>query len=227
MERRLVEPVTATRQRAIPAQPAGITGLAAPPLEERAGAVTFGSAGPRPVVPCRQTESAKGCRDIRCSGASGESSRIFRRGGQPTDYPVEAAHPPKETNSFAACIGLGGNVELTGCRRFLRQRHGEPCRHVCDSSRLHRLFGRAPIIAHPGRAPAPPLAGVGPMRSGVANAGSVRVRGAADGGRRTCVWKAALWAGVGWVRGLRVHLMFAGTPGDGCLDCRRLNQRRP
>ncbi len=93
--------------------PAGVTGLAAPPLEERAGAVTFGSAGPRPVVPCRQTESAKGCRDIRCSGASGESSRIFRRGGQPTDYPVEAAHPPKETNSFAACIGLGGNVELT------------------------------------------------------------------------------------------------------------------
>lgn len=96
----------------------------------RAGAVTFGSAGPRPVVPCRQTESAKGCRDIRCSGASGESSGIFRRGGQPTDCPVEAAHPPKETNSFAACMGLGGNVELTRCRRFLRQRHGEPCRHV-------------------------------------------------------------------------------------------------
>jgi len=117
----------------------------------RAGAVTFGSAGPRPVVPCRQTESAKGCRDIRCSGASGESSGIFRRGGQPTDYPVEAAHPPKEANSFAACIGLGGNVELTPRRRFLRQRHGEPCRHVCDSSRLHRPFGRAPIIAHPGR----------------------------------------------------------------------------
>ncbi len=115
----------------------------------RAGAVTFGSAGPRPVVPCRQTESAKGCRDIRCSGASGESSGIFRRGGQPADCPVEAAHPPKETNSFAACMGLGGNVELTRCRRFLRQRHGEPCRHVCDSSRLHRPFGRAPIIALP------------------------------------------------------------------------------